>query len=313
MYKNVVVTQEVVASSSRYCRLFKTFTKVRENENQFNDIQMIFNLTNISSSGVKKDYDRYLFTTCNGEVTLKRLTTNQTRLKVGYKIENDTNLYVYCNGGYDGARTYLNIEYVTNKSFFTFYDTASYNYLPSNLIMCTENYDYTNTLANQQPNTFKIALKTNQFNNIIKITDYNNKQPVYTVSFIITEVPSGTLTGTSSIYNITGNASKTVLSKLNSFHGSNRVNIHVVKNDDNSIDIYLTSNAYGTFIITPLTYYTENSYINYNTSNTNISNYSGSLLKKSPYVSEYKWDFTNNKPCWFNGTNWVYADGTFVP
>lgn len=312
MYKNVVVTQEVNSSSSKYCRLFKTFKSIRSGEKQYNDIQMIFNLTNMSSSGTKKDYDRYLFTTCDGNVTLIRLTKSQTRLKVGYKIEGN-DIYVYCNGGYDGARTYLNIEYVTNKSFFTFYETASYNYLPSDLTLAKEDYDYCKELINLQPNTYKINLQTNNYNEIIRVANYSNAQPVFSVSFILTEIPSGTLTGTTSIYNITSSASKTSISRLNGFFQSNRVNIHAVKNSDNSISIYLTSSAYGTFIITPLTYYTENSYINYIDSNSNISTYDGTLLSKSPFTSEYRWDFTNNKPCWYNGTNWIYADGTIVP
>lgn len=312
MYKNVVVTEDFKSSNDKYCKLFKTYTNTRNGEKQYNDIQMIFNLTNISSTGTKKDYDRYLFTTSDGNTTLIRLSTEQTRLKVGYTIENKE-ISVYCYGGSEGARTYLNIEYVTNKSYFTFYETSIYIYSPSNIILATENYEYSKRLVDIQPNTYKVNLQTSKYNEILKVTNYNNIQPLFTVSFMITEIPTGTLTGNTSIYNVCSFNGKTTISRINGFFKSNRINVSVVKNIDNSVSVYLTSTEYGTYIITPLTFYTENAYINYVTTNTNITSYEGILLEKSPFTSEYKWDSTNNKPCWFNGTNWVYADGTQVP
>ena len=311
MYK--IMTQDYgVGLNTNYAKLFSVYSSMLSGENFYNDVQMIFNLINISSTGSKGDKERFLFTYHNiNGVTLQRLSKTSKRIEVGYSLDNGQ-ITVFTKGGAVGGRTYLDIEYVSNESYFIFYDLSSFTFTPTNYLESTITNDYNVNLSNTPLETFKIDLKTNLYNEIAKCVNYTSGKPTFSLSFLLMEIPTGTLTGMQYIINVSVIGDTVKVNKISGYEVSNRIEVVVGRNADNSISVYINSSAYGSFLIYPITYFTTNSYINYITTNTSIENV-GTILKSGFLKGDTRWDNTTNKPIWFNGTDWIFSDGTIVP
>lgn len=148
----------LTSATKKYAKLFKVPITIK-GENNYNDIQIVFRIYNISSTSGLKQPKEYLLTVTKDNTNIINLFDLNPDIDggidLGYIIEgNDLN--IYCKGSVIGARLKLQVVYCTCIGMFTFFNCSN----------------FTNDIIITQPRNFLIRNELTFLNNWQKNTYY---------------------------------------------------------------------------------------------------------------------------------------------
>lgn len=267
---------------SYYAKLFSTKTNIN-GSNHYNDCQIFFRVYHASSTGGVCMPKNFAMSFVRGDdendiVKFIDLNPEETRFDIKYTIDVNGNVTVYGKGTIQGAKLKVQVLYSPTLSMFEFHNAESFTNNITELIspITYLSKDKKNEKINSSAFITEIRAD-NLYSKILNIVPYYDT-PVFTISFLVTEIPTSTLIGFSKLITVTYNGTIASISNSTSNNADNGLVTTVVLNSDNTIDIFLKSTTYGKVLITPITFYCgDNTYFKYINGSLS-SSISGTLL-----------------------------------